>query len=959
MIMGKKASEALGVVLLAVAQVRAAQFLVVTRASGAWTFEEADAVLVNGKEKVRSTALQSQQSETWDAKSIGHLPDEPLGGFSVILRTEDGRLLAHSGESAAWTLLVPDGVKNKAPQSAAELWRGSSVTLRKERKDKTPAPVRLENLYALIPGQDPAFSAARLATDTSWHKLPGMDEAQAFRRMIEIIPQAPKSYPSGAAAEKIRDSVRAGMSSRLGKWSEGDAPVTVLEECLLLAKVSETSFANDAAQTDLRKRASDSKKWLDRRVAILRALHAGKQCDAFLAEYRDFEPYDKSFADLAGYRHALLQESALAHVDSARRLRQEGDYANAIRHLRLAQWRNPDLAEAGQLLEEVRLEIARLSAQKFAEERRGIDPRAPAQVQLQRRLLLAEQYLNDGKENEAEQALKEAEAIDKDEPKITLGQARLAIGRGDLGMALALLDLYAGMAITPQDFAEGEKLRAGVQYKIDNSRTEARDQLKGLYSDQHFAGALQTAANGLKFDNEEPAFLFQAGVNACVLRHCEDAAPLLHRFLDLTDSTKSNREQRLTALRLLREMPATNSQPTANQPRNATALSWFSGAPLDRGMFYDPVSLAFQTKVVRITASNHLSVAYEWGGNQLHSVHTKYEDKKTGSNIAKLALAGAAASQGVSVPISWRTTGRETNDFYFNYYDDAPQIFKVSRDNVVVKSQKIPIMLPSFGGFGAFGGIGAMGSLANLGRLGGGMKGLAGLGGMGRMSGLGGLTGMGGMPGLGGAGGLKGIAALGGMPGMGGMSGFGGLGGMAAMQQFIPSRNYSIHADPQGGSTSGFLTLFNSPRLDTRLAYMATGKRAAVGFSGNHFFHPFVWDAIHVFELDYDEQGRVHHAWELDEPNAPRLDFMWEGKRLVSVVGRTASEQAVYTRTLTYSGDKLMSESITQGGKTSHIQYKYNKQGVLIEAECDADPSLDSRSRKVEFLDETADKGRR
>jgi hypothetical protein len=111
--------------------------------------------------------------------------------------------------------------------------------------------------------------------------------------------------------------------------------------------------------------------------------------------------------------------------------------------------------------------------------------------------------------------------------------------------------------------------------------------------------------------------------------------------------------------------------------------------------------------------------------------------------------------------------------------------------------------------------------------------------------------------------GLKGIPGLSGMTGMGGMPGVGGLGGLSAMRQFTPSRNYSINADPQGGSTNGFLTLWNNPRLDTRLAHLATGKRVAVGFSGNRYFHPFVWDAIHMFELDYDEQGRVSHAWEL------------------------------------------------------------------------------------------------
>jgi len=103
----------------------------------------------------------------------------------------------------------------------------------------------------------------------------------------------------------------------------------------------------------------------------------------------------------------------------------------------------------------------------------------------------------------------------------------------------------------------------------------------------------------------------------------------------------------------------------------------------------------------------------------------------------------------------------------------------------------------------------------------------------------------------------------------------------------------------------------------------------------------------------------VSHAWELDEPNAPRLDFTWEGKKLMSVVGRGHAEEIVYSRTLSYSGDRLVSEAINQGGKASKIQYKYSKQGALLEAECDTDNTLDSRSRKVEFLDEMADRGKR
>jgi hypothetical protein len=948
----------------------AAQFVVVTHSGGGWLFTEADSILINGKEKVRSVALSTPHSDTWDSKSIGRLADVPLESFSVIQRTPDGKLLARSEQTAGWQLLLPDNVKEKAAQSGADIWRSAAVSLKADRKDKAPVPIHLSELYAIVPGQDPALSTARFVTDVSFHTYPTVEAGPAFRQMLELIPPAVKKYSSGPSTESIRDYIRTEMSRHLQQWQDGDAPVSTLEDGLLLAKVSEAAFPSDTAQANLRKQTAAAKASLDRRVAILRALHAGKLTDAFLASYRDFEPYDRSFPDLAAARRAHRDESALAHLEAARRLRQDGDYVNSIRNLRLAQLHNPGLAEAGQLLEEVRLEVARLSAQKFAEGRRGLDPRSPAHVQMQRRLLLAEQYVDDNNLQEAEQTLQQAEASDKDEPKLKFVEARLAIQRGDLGMAVALLDQYAGLALTPQDFEEGEKLRAGIQYKIDNTRSELRNQLTTLYSDQRFASALQTAAGGLKLDNEESSFLFQASVNACLVRHCGDATPLLHRFLDLTDSTQSNREQRLIALKLLRQGA---NEPATTADAKAVAKSWFSGESLDRGVFYDPVSLAFQPKISRVNASDHLTVNYEWSGYGLRAVHARYEEKKTGSNIAKLALGVAAASQGVSLPISWRTNGRETNDFYFNYYEDAPQIFNVSRDNVVVKSQKIPISIPSFGGFGPFGGLG---SLAGLGGLlaGGGLKGLGGMAGLGGMPGLGGMAGLGGMPGLAGAGRLGGISRLSGIGGgigsigsiggigsIGAIGGVGGRGQLGALSQLLPAQNYSVHADPQGSSTNGFLTLWNSPRVDTRLTYKITGKRVAVGFSGNHFFHPFAWDAIHMFELDYDDEGRVLHAWELDQPNAPRLDFTWDGKRLMSVTGRatTAGEAIVYSRTLTYSGDKLVSETITHAGKSSHIQYKYNKQGALIEAESDADPSIDGRSRKVEFvLDETSGKGK-
>src|SRR5262249_32693710 len=154
-------------------------------------------------------------------------------------------------------------------------------------------------------------------------------------------------------------------------------------EAALLGDTAAAAYPGDAPLDALRSQVFSSRQWVDRRAAILRALNAGKQSDGFLAAYRDFEIYDKSFPELSQARAAHLKASALAHLESARELKNRGDYPGAIRHLQVARWRDPQQAAAKEFLESVRLEAARISAAKFAEMRGAVDTRSPAQVQLQ------------------------------------------------------------------------------------------------------------------------------------------------------------------------------------------------------------------------------------------------------------------------------------------------------------------------------------------------------------------------------------------------------------------------------------------------------------------------------------------------------------------------------------------------------------------------------------------------
>ena len=941
--------------MLFLAQVApAAQFLVVTRSDAAtWTVFEAEEIEINESDKVRTLAAGVPVPATFDAKALGRLAAVPLERCQIIRRASDGTWLAQIGAVSQWQTLLPDGLKGKAAGAAADLWKSSVLNVRKTRKDKAGEAVPIEMVYAIVPGQNTSASALTLATSLAPHGVPGTTEKDTFSAMAALMPAVVKTWPTGPVADKVREEMRSMLTEKLETWMAGDAERWTLDQALLLSSSAEAAFADDAGLAELRKKSAAAVAWLNRRTAILGALNEGRQSDAFVLAYREFEPFDRSSPDLAKARAEHLKTSADVHIAMAERLRTASDYAGAVRNLRIAQMRNPQRSDATNLLEQVRLEVARITAEQFAQRRRDPDPRSPVQVQLQRRLRLIEQYLADGKYADADAAIKDAETIDKDEPRIRFLQAQMEVGRGDLGTALAVLDLYAGMAITPQDFAEGEKLRAKVLYDIQTMRKNRKAELTTLASNERFATALQQAADGLKVDNEEPSFLFEAGVNACILRQCRNAGPLLKRFLDLTDSTSGERKQRISALRLLARTQNTNSAPLFAAGKDMPA-SWFSGAPLEPGVFYDPVSLMFQPKVSQIKASDHLTVQYTWTGGQLKAVNAKYEDKKTGSNVASLvtglAITGSA---------TWRTADRETNDFYFNYYDDVPQVLSVNHDNQTVRSAKTRIGVPAIG-LSLMGGFGAMGALGGLGNL----RTLGSMGSLGNMNQLRELANMAGMNGMGGFGGLGGLSN---MPAMNDLRALRDMGAaynsasqyaslartmLDARSSLISTgQTYSVHSDPTGStSKSGLVTLWNSPRIDTELAELVRGKRVAVGFSGNPYFHPFVWTGIHLFEFSYDSLGRVKQAREMDRPDAPVLDFSWEGKRLQSITARDKTGATTYSRRMTYNGDKLVNETITFSGKQTKIEYKYDKNGRMVESKCDEDASLDNRSRTVEFL---------
>jgi hypothetical protein len=150
------------------------------------------------------------------------------------------------------------------------------------------------------------------------------------------------------------------------------------------------------------------------------------------------------------------------------------------------------------------------------------------------------------------------------------------------------------------------------------------------------------------------------------------------------------------------------------------------------------------------------------------------------------------------------------------------------------------------------------------------------------------------------------------------------------------------------------LRYLNCPDFDPVLAAKFTDKVSTRGWAGNPFFHPFLWDQIFLFDLEYDDLGRIKTATPVSQdvshqssPLSEPLTFTWEGrsKRLIAIRG------AKYLRTMEYDKhNRLVREAITHPDGNGKIEYRYQKDTMqLVRVECE-DSFYDKASRTV-FLD--------
>ncbi|MFB3825530.1 MAG: hypothetical protein ACE15B_02130 [Bryobacteraceae bacterium] len=618
--------------MLTAVQARAG--ILITRTGTGIQFSEAAVLAVNGKDKVLSLGAQPRLTGP-----AARLPAVKLG--DTLLKDGDTGVMAAYTAQGGPIYTLPQNTPKNAPPDAAGMWQTARITYKKTAADKAAAEVTPQAFVAFLP-QGPEGLAA-ICMDSRALELIG-GKGKSFAAQVELLAAAAKAYGSSPAMKAVEKYVERSLQDRYDRFERGGAAVEVLNEGLMLAELSRQTYPGVPEQERLRKSLAERKDWLDRRAAVLRAFVSAGHWDSYLLAYRDFEKYAASFSDLRDNRVRAMKESLQSHRKLGGERMAEGEYRGALKEFRLAASRAPSDPALQQEIAVAWTEYSRRAAVDQREKRKQLSVgqrEAVAQA-----LHFASRYKEQNKLEDALKSVGEAEAIDPESLSVLLKKAEVLAAMRETGKALAALDAY-DMRAVDEERQPAAQLRNELLFQRTTALKEAQAQAAKAWQEGAFHRTRASAAAGLRVKEDDPNLLYYSGMAALVVRRPAEGRALLSRYLELSDTVDAAAEQRARARAVLAA-----SEPAAPPPEGGEP-NWLSGWKAPAGVYYCPLSLAFQARVDHIEASNKLRVSFEWVGPLLKAVVPTFEKNE-------------------------RVTGEKK--ISFAYEDRVPQVFAVALD---------------------------------------------------------------------------------------------------------------------------------------------------------------------------------------------------------------------------------------------------------------------------------------
>ena len=611
--------------------------ILVSRSEQGLQFGSAVSITINGKDKALSLGSQPALGGAISKLSSTRLEGTLLkdGDSGVLLRYETGKA----------EYLLPQGLPKNAPTDPAGIWKTAKIVYKQSPSDKAGTDISISSFVAFLPAGEQDLAA--LCTDAQALELIG-GKGKSFPTQVELMAAAVKAFAANPAMAPLEKYVEDAMRSRYEAFENGAGGVEVLNQGLQFVTMSQSVYPNSPQQDKLRQLLTNRKAWLDRKLAVQKAFAAAAQWDALLLGDRELQRYQQAFADFANNHTQALQGSLQLHVKTAAARQSEGDYGAAYREFRLAGLRKPSDSALHEQTMQAWTEYSRRNAMDLQAKRTNLG--AGPQNAIERNLYFADQNKQAKKLDEALKNVQDAEALLQSSQsagsvsnatlKVWYSKADILGAEDRITEALEALDAY-DMHAVDEERTQADKLRNQLLFGLSTSLKNLKTRIQTAWSEGSFSAAQQLAAQGLKMNADDADLLYHAGMAALVKREPKLGHDFLARYLEVSNTLDANAEQRAIVSRLL---PSTAIPSSA---REGGAANWLSGEKLPKGVFYCPISLAFQPRIDRIDASNKFHVTFEWDGERLKSVTPTFENAE-------------------------RATGEKK--IYFGYEDRVPQV---------------------------------------------------------------------------------------------------------------------------------------------------------------------------------------------------------------------------------------------------------------------------------------------
>jgi hypothetical protein len=590
--------------------------IVIVRSGHGLQFVDAVSVAIDGKDKALGLGSQPDMGG-----AAAKLPTVRLG-WTLLKDSNAGGLLQYEGGNAEY--LLPEGLPKNAPGDLAGRWKAARIVYKQSASDKAGTEVSISSFVAFLPAGVEDLNA--LCTDARALEWIG-GTGKSFSTQIELMSAVVKAYPANPALGPLEKYVAEAMRSRYETFENGAGGVDVLNQGLEFAALSQAVYPKSPEQDKLRQLLLARKAWLDRRLAVQKAFTAAAQWDAFLLGGRDLEPFERAFPEFAADRRQALEASLQWHVKLATTLAREDDYGAAYREFRLAGARRPSDAGLREQAMQAWTEYSRRNAMEMQAKRGRLG--AGAQSAVERDLYFADQNKLARKLDDALKNIQDAEAVlraslpastvSDTTLKVWYAEADILAAQDRTSQALAVLDTYDLYAVD-EERAPAEALRNRLLFNLNTALKNLRARIPAAWSEGSFHLARQLAEQGLTMSGDDADLLYGAGTAALIERDIKPARDLLAHYLEVSDNLDANPEQRALAGRLLRlSASAIAGDAAAGDP------NWLSGEKLPKGVFYSPISLAFQPRIDQVEIANKFHVAFEWNGERLKTIAPGFE----------------------------------------------------------------------------------------------------------------------------------------------------------------------------------------------------------------------------------------------------------------------------------------------------------------------------------------------